>query len=185
MFGENLKKLRKVRNLTQSQLGDKVGVTGAYIQQLEKGIKSNPSSDLLTKLCISLGVSMNDLIENDENMKASVINQAALSSSYLFPYNGDENSWVMQNLTPEQKEEYIKNSETYYKNKDKMMYEERKVDLLAAYVEIIAWDFIEVDKDKIEELSTQVASFINEYVEALVKAKIKGMIAKDTLNAQK
>jgi transcriptional regulator with XRE-family HTH domain len=50
LFGDNLKELRKVNKLTQSQLGKMVGVSGAYIQQLEKGIKRNPSMQLLINL---------------------------------------------------------------------------------------------------------------------------------------
>ncbi|MCD8238445.1 MAG: helix-turn-helix domain-containing protein [Clostridiales bacterium] len=39
-IGENIKKLRKERNLTQQELGDKVGVTQAMIGQIERGSKT-------------------------------------------------------------------------------------------------------------------------------------------------
>lgn len=61
MFGENLKKWRKQRNLTQAKLGEAVGVTGAYIQQLELGKKTNPSLEIVMKLCDALKIAPFDL----------------------------------------------------------------------------------------------------------------------------
>lgn len=61
LFGDNLKKWRKKRKLTQSQLGESVGVTGAYIQQLELGKKTNPSIEVIVKLCNALKISPYDL----------------------------------------------------------------------------------------------------------------------------
>ncbi|WP_061310534.1 helix-turn-helix domain-containing protein [Clostridium botulinum] len=61
MFGENLREWRKKRNLTQSKLGEMVGVTGAYIQQLELGRKNNPSLEIVMKLCDVLKIVPFDL----------------------------------------------------------------------------------------------------------------------------
>lgn len=61
MFGEDLRKWRKKRNLTQAQLGTAVGVTGAYIQQLELGKKTNPSIEIIMKLCTTLNIAPFDL----------------------------------------------------------------------------------------------------------------------------
>lgn len=61
MFGDKLRRFRKENKLTQEQLGSMVGVTGAYIQQLEKGIKNNPSLELVMKLCTALHIAPFDL----------------------------------------------------------------------------------------------------------------------------
>ena len=39
MVGENIKKIRKSRRLTQKELSEKAGISISYIQQLEYGIK--------------------------------------------------------------------------------------------------------------------------------------------------
>lgn len=64
MFGDNLKRLRKEKKYTQSQLGDKVGVSGAYIQQLESSTKNNPSLEVLMKIAKALDVQVTDLDPN-------------------------------------------------------------------------------------------------------------------------
>lgn len=47
-LGERIRKYRKLNKLSQQEFGNLVGVTGAYIQQLEVGIKSNPSYAVYT-----------------------------------------------------------------------------------------------------------------------------------------
>ena len=46
--GENIRRIRQERNLTQRQLGEKVGAREAYIQAYESG-RRNPSHHLLKK----------------------------------------------------------------------------------------------------------------------------------------
>lgn len=58
-----LRKLRTDRGLSQAELGAKAGVTDAYIAQLEKGKKSNPSLDVLKRLANALGVPVTELLE--------------------------------------------------------------------------------------------------------------------------
>lgn len=62
-LGLNLKKLRKDNKLSQNKLGEILGVSGAYIQQLEKGVKSNPSIDLIYKISNYFNVSPMNLLE--------------------------------------------------------------------------------------------------------------------------
>lgn len=66
MFSEKLKKLRKSKNLTQVQLGNLIGVSGAYIQQLENGIKKNASYEVILKICEVFDTSPYDLLANDK-----------------------------------------------------------------------------------------------------------------------
>lgn len=61
-IGANIKELRVKANLTQKELFIKTGVSVSYIQQIEKGVKANPSLDVLNKIATALDVSINDLI---------------------------------------------------------------------------------------------------------------------------
>ena len=58
-----IRELRRARNLSQRELGDKAEVTGAYIAQLETGVKKNPSLDILKRLARALGVPVTELLE--------------------------------------------------------------------------------------------------------------------------
>ena len=59
-FGPVLSKLRLERSLTQSELGEKLGVTLQHISMLESG-KKFPSLRMLFKLADALGVSLTSI----------------------------------------------------------------------------------------------------------------------------
>jgi transcriptional regulator with XRE-family HTH domain len=61
-LGTVLKKLRIAKGLTQEQLGNKVGVSDAYITMLETGARKNPSLDLLERLAKALKVKVGELL---------------------------------------------------------------------------------------------------------------------------
>lgn len=58
-----IKTYRKKAKLTQSQVAEIVGVSSAYIQQLEKGIKTNPSLEVLMKIINLLKIPYSELPE--------------------------------------------------------------------------------------------------------------------------
>ena len=60
-FGENLKKLRKGRGMTQSQLGGKIGLSKAVISKYETGL-GYPSFDVLIRIAQYFGVSTDYLL---------------------------------------------------------------------------------------------------------------------------
>ena len=60
-IGENLKVLRKIKKLSQQDLGNKLGVSGAYIQQIENN-KKNPSIKTFNKIANALEVSLDELL---------------------------------------------------------------------------------------------------------------------------
>ena len=62
-LGTNLKKLRKDNKLSQNKLGEMLGVSGAYIQQLENGVKTNPSIDLIYKISNYFDIAPMQLLE--------------------------------------------------------------------------------------------------------------------------
>jgi transcriptional regulator with XRE-family HTH domain len=61
-IGENIKKLRETKKLTQQQLADLVGVERPYITAFERGsrIPNMPIGDAIAK---ALGCTLTDLID--------------------------------------------------------------------------------------------------------------------------
>ena len=60
-FGENLKKLRKGRSMTQSELGGKIGLSKAVISKYETGL-GYPSFDVLIRIAKFFGVTTDYLL---------------------------------------------------------------------------------------------------------------------------
>ena len=58
-----LKRLRAERHLTMAALAQRVGVSDAYIAQLETGVRKNPSLAVLKRLAKALRVSIAELLE--------------------------------------------------------------------------------------------------------------------------
>lgn len=50
MYINNLKRIRKQKNLTIRELSDLSGVSMGYICHLEKGSRKNPSRDVMEKI---------------------------------------------------------------------------------------------------------------------------------------
>lgn len=65
MNGEIIKQKRTEKGYSQAKLGDIVGVSGAYIQQLEKGTKKNPSLETITAIANALDISSKFLLEEN------------------------------------------------------------------------------------------------------------------------
>lgn len=60
-FGENLKRIRKDKGLTQEQLADLIGVSSVYVVTYEKD-KRKPKPDTIKKFAAALGCSYSDLV---------------------------------------------------------------------------------------------------------------------------
>jgi len=63
IIGENIRKARKAKHLSQEQLAEKIGTSPQYIGDLETG-KYIPKKHT-EKLCSVLGISQEDLINNN------------------------------------------------------------------------------------------------------------------------
>ena len=63
-LGDNIKKIRKEKGLTQKQLGEKLGVSQAAIGQFESG-KQNLKIDTLHKIAEALNVAIQDIVSDD------------------------------------------------------------------------------------------------------------------------
>lgn len=58
----NLKSIRKKRNMSIAKLSEKTGITSAYISMLENGKKHNPSLDILKRIAEALDTPLSELI---------------------------------------------------------------------------------------------------------------------------
>lgn len=60
-FGENFKKLRKTRNLTQKEMGAKIGLSKAVVSKYENGM-GYPTYDVLIRIAQYFGVTTDYLL---------------------------------------------------------------------------------------------------------------------------
>lgn len=60
-FGENFKKLRKTRNLTQKEMGAKIGISKAVVSKYENGM-GYPTYDVLIRIAQYFGVTTDYLL---------------------------------------------------------------------------------------------------------------------------
>jgi transcriptional regulator with XRE-family HTH domain len=65
LLGKRVKYLRRLRNLTQSQLAEKVDLSTNYISQIETGV-ATPTLKTLSMLAKVLGVQIKDLFDFDQ-----------------------------------------------------------------------------------------------------------------------
>lgn len=72
-FGQTLKELRKKRNMTQTELGKRLGVTKAAVSKYEQGIAS-PPLDILRTMASVFNVSLDYLCGTEQREKISVYN---------------------------------------------------------------------------------------------------------------
>lgn len=66
LFKEKITKLRLDRKITQKGLAEKSGLKPAHIHQIEAGLRTKIYLETACKLAISLGVSLDEMIENTE-----------------------------------------------------------------------------------------------------------------------
>ena len=64
-LGQNLKKYRLKKGLTQEFLAEKVGIHPTYVGKLESG-KNNPSVKMLYKITRTLEIKLPDLFDFDK-----------------------------------------------------------------------------------------------------------------------
>ncbi|KSU86572.1 hypothetical protein AS180_17955 [Priestia veravalensis] len=62
-FGKELRKLRKEKKLTLTELGKKIDLTQAYLSMIENGRKGIPNSDTIKKLAKGLDIHYTQLME--------------------------------------------------------------------------------------------------------------------------
>ena len=62
MLHHVIRQLRESRKLTQDQLARRAKNTSGYVAQLELGLRTNPSLDVVRRLARALGVPLKDLL---------------------------------------------------------------------------------------------------------------------------
>ena len=69
-IGENIKKLREAKGMTQVQLAEKVGVSQPYIVKIEQSARS-PTIMMIEAIAKALGCTLTELLEkNSDNSTA-------------------------------------------------------------------------------------------------------------------
>jgi transcriptional regulator with XRE-family HTH domain len=66
-LGEKIRQLRKLRELTQEQLGEKAGISYKFIGEVERGIV-NPSLDSLIGIARALNVNVKELFPSESDL---------------------------------------------------------------------------------------------------------------------
>jgi transcriptional regulator with XRE-family HTH domain len=61
LLGQNVRRERLHRGLTQDKLAEDAGMRRSYLSDLERGVR-NPSVDALGRLAVALGVEAADLL---------------------------------------------------------------------------------------------------------------------------
>lgn len=64
-IGDNIRKYRKMKNLTQKELGDLVGISNTYLSDIEIG-RTNPSIKTLKRIAKGLEISFVELLKDTE-----------------------------------------------------------------------------------------------------------------------
>ncbi|MGD6871119.1 helix-turn-helix domain-containing protein [Sutcliffiella horikoshii] len=70
MIGERIKKYREQRKMSMSELAERAGVAKSYLSSIERNLQSNPSVQFLEKVSTVLGVSMNTLLHDEEELQS-------------------------------------------------------------------------------------------------------------------
>ncbi len=61
-LGENLKKIRIMKGITQTEIAKKLDVNRSFVSNIENG-KTNPTLSTITNLADALGVTVNELLK--------------------------------------------------------------------------------------------------------------------------
>lgn len=64
-IGDNIKRIRRMKNLTQRALGEIVGISNTYLSDMEIG-RTNPSIKTLKKVARGLEVSYVELLKGTD-----------------------------------------------------------------------------------------------------------------------
>jgi len=85
-IGKFISDLRKEKNLTQNQLGEKLGISGKAVSKWERGI-SAPDISLLQELSEVLGVSVSELLigeRTESDIPKNTANQITISGIQIY-----------------------------------------------------------------------------------------------------
>ncbi|BAC14480.1 helix-turn-helix domain-containing protein [Oceanobacillus iheyensis] len=72
MIGEKIKQLRLEKRMSISELAEKAGVAKSYLSSIERNLQSNPSIQFIEKISNVLGVTVNEIILENNNDDADL-----------------------------------------------------------------------------------------------------------------
>lgn len=64
-IGDNIRKYRKMKNITQKELGETIGISNTYLSDIETG-RTNPSIKTLKKIAKGLEINYMELLKDTE-----------------------------------------------------------------------------------------------------------------------
>ena len=64
-IGDNIRKYRKIKNITQKELGETIGISTTYLSDIETG-RTNPSIKTLKKIAKGLEINYVELLKDTE-----------------------------------------------------------------------------------------------------------------------
>jgi len=107
-IGKKIAQLRKEKNLTQMELADIMGVSYQAVSNWERG-NSMPDISKLTELTVTLGVSIDELLDNEKPVKLVKHILEGTEDSYIFNDNVTTSSVVeiAPILKPEQTQDIL------------------------------------------------------------------------------
>lgn len=63
-MGNNLRKIRRLKDITQQELAEKVGVTREYISNIERGVVKAPSARIMLEIAKRLDTTVEKILDN-------------------------------------------------------------------------------------------------------------------------
>lgn len=111
IVGENIRKYRRMRGMTQKELGDAIGVRHNTISQYEKG-RNAPEQNMIFAIAGALGVSVGDFFPQTTNTpEESFVKGKAMSGNL----NNEQESYLKEliekahSLDEKAREDFFKN----------------------------------------------------------------------------
>ena len=112
-FGEYLKRLRKEKGLSLRQVEAEVGISNSYLYQVEAGKKNPPKLDILRKMAVLYGVSL-DAVLNAANLgepdKADLLDDRLVENAFEFVLkdpNFETGTYLLSNELPIEAKRFI------------------------------------------------------------------------------
>ncbi len=156
-FSENLKKQRQKKHLSQSDLGNLIGVTGVTIMRYEKGTRE-PKLDTIKKLANALQIPVSELID----LNSTIMSKA--TKRFLSGKHPEENE-----LYGDTMDDIVMNSSIGPVIND---YQTSKAELNSMRLEMICfcYEFLnDNDREALCNFAQQLMENSDEYKEALAK----------------
>jgi transcriptional regulator with XRE-family HTH domain len=80
IIGSNIKRIRNEKGIKQTHIQKVTGISNVYLSNIENGVKTNPSTEVLEKIAAALGVTFSELIREPKPKSIhELVNELILS----------------------------------------------------------------------------------------------------------